>query len=339
MHSSKTPIDPKWLDNGPNKKRPRQNSLASPRTISFSQEKQGTTKKSISAANQPEPDDFEAVFNEFKYDMQRKKGSIEDQQIEKPKNKSKRDGKDSQLESERRLLESEASSKGTTKVKTLRSLDRNGKKSQSLSDDTQSRRHQKPAAPVHGGDEDSPDDEIWSIANALGENPPKVPKNPLRLSRENDSIEQEDVLKAKTAPGDDSLWSDSDPDDSSQSEEVEKKGRKSRAQKSKKLPEHEQSASYTFDGIGVLEEILSNNPIVKSHSSLLKEGNEKELRELLHPILQQPKFGPFALEPLDLQNETAHHQVPASLARYLAPFQREGVSFLHECLTSHRGGM
>ena len=60
----------------------------------------------------------------------------------------------------------------------------------------------------------------------------------------------------------------------------------------------------------------------------------------LHPNFKNPKFGPYEpMEPLLLpndQNETLL-QVPASLNRFLAPFQKEGVRFMYKCLARRSG--
>jgi hypothetical protein len=62
--------------------------------------------------------------------------------------------------------------------------------------------------------------------------------------------------------------------------------------------------------------------------------------EDLHPNFKNPKFGPYEpMEPLLLptdQNETLL-QVPASLNRFLAPFQKEGVRFMYKCLSRRSG--
>jgi hypothetical protein len=61
--------------------------------------------------------------------------------------------------------------------------------------------------------------------------------------------------------------------------------------------------------------------------------------EDLHPNFENPKFGPYELEPLLLSNDQVDTvvQVPASLSRYLAPFQKEGVRFMYECLARKSG--
>jgi hypothetical protein len=58
------------------------------------------------------------------------------------------------------------------------------------------------------------------------------------------------------------------------------------------------------------------------------------------PSLANPHFGPYPFKPLELINRetgTSQHEVPAALARYLPPFQREGVQFLYDAVCEDRG--
>jgi len=60
----------------------------------------------------------------------------------------------------------------------------------------------------------------------------------------------------------------------------------------------------------------------------------------LHPNFENPKFGPYEpMGPLILSNNQNGDviQVPASLNRYLAPFQKEGIRFMYECLARNSG--
>jgi hypothetical protein len=57
---------------------------------------------------------------------------------------------------------------------------------------------------------------------------------------------------------------------------------------------------------------------------------------ILHPSFDKPQFGPFELEPLIL-NEVGPLQVPASICRYLLPYQREGIRQVYNCLVKWQG--
>ena len=60
----------------------------------------------------------------------------------------------------------------------------------------------------------------------------------------------------------------------------------------------------------------------------------------LHPNFENPKFGPYEpMEPLVLSNsqEESPVQVPASLNRYIAPFQKKGIQFMYDCLARNSG--
>ena len=62
--------------------------------------------------------------------------------------------------------------------------------------------------------------------------------------------------------------------------------------------------------------------------------------EDLHPIFENPKFGPYEpMEPLVLSKDdnVPPIQVPASLSRYVAPFQKEGIRFMYDCLARQSG--
>jgi hypothetical protein len=62
----------------------------------------------------------------------------------------------------------------------------------------------------------------------------------------------------------------------------------------------------------------------------------------LKPEFSSPKFGPFELEPLVLgpPELTNHHQVPASIKRYLPIYQQEGIRFLYnQAIVLRRGAI
>eukprot|EP00536_Pseudo-nitzschia_multiseries_P001184 jgi/Psemu1/180418/e_gw1.14.87.1 len=60
----------------------------------------------------------------------------------------------------------------------------------------------------------------------------------------------------------------------------------------------------------------------------------------LHPEFKDPKFGPYEpMQPLVLSGDQSEItvQVPASLNRYLVPFQKEGIRFMYDCLARKSG--
>jgi hypothetical protein len=68
-------------------------------------------------------------------------------------------------------------------------------------------------------------------------------------------------------------------------------------------------------------------------------GVDDEDLEKLKPALPNPKFGPYEpMEPLVLgERDGREVSVPASLNRYLAPFQKQGVEFMYKCLDRKSG--
>ncbi|CAB9509245.1 CHD3-type chromatin-remodeling factor [Seminavis robusta] len=61
-----------------------------------------------------------------------------------------------------------------------------------------------------------------------------------------------------------------------------------------------------------------------------------------YPTLGNPYFGPFDNVPLKLVNKQdarSDHKVPAALARYLPPFQREGIQFLYNAVVNNYGAI
>lgn len=102
---------------------------------------------------------------------------------------------------------------------------------------------------------------------------------------------------------------------------------------------------------------VDSNPSSPTKKSLIDEledaNNEDEERKAnrikQHPHFANPTFGPFDNTPLVLKNLEAaedendsggqHHQVPASLARYLPDFQREGVGFLYNAIINGKGAI
>eukprot|EP00934_Nitzschia_sp_Nitz4_P000067 Nitzschia sp. Nitz4//scaffold38_size140716//41140//46477//NITZ4_003135-RA/size140716-augustus-gene-0.121-mRNA-1//1//CDS//3329550042//67//frame0 len=141
-------------------------------------------------------------------------------------------------------------------------------------------------------------------------------------------VEPAPQVVAKVTKGNcgDSLWSDSEAEDEAP---PPKRGRKDKSPGNKAIRGHPSHIP------GIPSMGLSGTNMGMPFSDM----NTKELGSTLHPTLQSPKFGPYDLEPIHLQNGSQEHQVPASLSRYLAPFQVEGVKFMYNCLTRGTGSI
>jgi hypothetical protein len=215
--------------------------------------------------------------------------------------------------------------------------------------------------------DDSSDDEMPSprkyIADSDDENDGKPKKtkailNPITLEQQQQSIaataaQKSPPTKARNDDDQDDLWGDSDDDlqkDESDDEPKKPRGRSKKSKKSSKSkigkssstsssPGRHRSAATDFSGGGSKYWYLRNED---DHDikQLLKSNDEEKLESLLHPELEHPFFGPFELEPFVLGGGTeTTHSVPASLSRYLAPYQRGGIQFMHKCLTSSQGSI
>jgi hypothetical protein len=72
------------------------------------------------------------------------------------------------------------------------------------------------------------------------------------------------------------------------------------------------------------------------YSDELEEEFDEDFENTLIPMFENPQFGPFPFEPLKLPScdNADVHEVPASINRYLKPFQQEGVTFLYSCIVT-----
>jgi hypothetical protein len=96
------------------------------------------------------------------------------------------------------------------------------------------------------------------------------------------------------------------------------------------------------------------------HKTVLAKNDDDDMAlETLKPDFAHPMFGPWEFEPLVLQvpvpteqEETPPHlesirarcrskpfQVPASIARYLGKYQKEGILFMFRTVFQHSGGI
>lgn len=71
---------------------------------------------------------------------------------------------------------------------------------------------------------------------------------------------------------------------------------------------------------------------------LIEQKDLTGLESMEHPFLEFPSFE-SNFEPLEMGEGQSRHLVPASLSRYLFDYQKEGVRFVHNCLTSRMGSV
>jgi hypothetical protein len=72
------------------------------------------------------------------------------------------------------------------------------------------------------------------------------------------------------------------------------------------------------------------------------EENQEDLAQQLKPVFTSPKFGPFEdeLDQIVLpRSEEEYDQVPNSIVRYLPPYQKFGIEFLHAALFAGSGAI
>lgn len=169
-----------------------------------------------------------------------------------------------------------------------------------------------------------------------------LPRNPLVLMRQEE--EEASARNNLTPPTptsraqDQKLWSDNEDDMLSTAS-------KARSRTDDATNKHEKSSTYNIDD----EETLLGNLCEKNRQMKKKEDkyepqkisitgpycrclDDQDLERFRlqnKPFFAEPKFGPSSFEPLEL-GQGSMHKVPASIARYLADFQKNGVRFMYE---------
>jgi hypothetical protein len=164
----------------------------------------------------------------------------------------------------------------------------------------------------------------------------RLPRNPDALQREEGTPvgRQKSVNRCFSDDDSDGFMSDCDPP--MNSEEKPKQPSPSR-NKRKQSPTMESSKNKRTKG-----RYDSDNDDDDDFRVLLADddlGNDNDDLETLKPTLPNPKFGPYEpMEPLILGEHNGRQvSVPASLNRYLAPFQKQGVEFMYKCLYRRSG--
>eukprot|EP00980_Cylindrotheca_fusiformis_P005899 scaffold1242_cov123-Cylindrotheca_fusiformis.AAC.8 len=183
----------------------------------------------------------------------------------------------------------------------------------------------------------------------------KVVLNPITLAQQEQRLTATAALQAspkKTSNNNqDDLWGDSDNDiqaDESDDQGKKPRGRHSRTKKGIKSkrtksasasgsPGRKKAASFNFSDGGSKYWYLRDDDS-NDTKQMLKTNDEEGLTSTLHPEIDYPFFGPFEPKPFVLgEGSGTTHSIPASLSRYLAPYQKAGINFMHKCLTSNQG--
>ena len=168
---------------------------------------------------------------------------------------------------------------------------------------------------------------------------PAVALNPIALQKQKD--EQFRASLAMFPPQsavkhNDELW-DSDPETESKEEprqDSSKKKRNKRKMSTCSGSKSMQRAGRAFEGF------WDDNNVLNSRGHMLSECSEQQLTEKIHPDgLTNLVFVNMASTPLVLEHGEHSYEVPPSLTRYLAGFQREGIEFMFACLGQNMGCM
>ena len=201
-------------------------------------------------------------------------------------------------------------------------------------------------------------DDEQSGSEEVSKGSPKKARNPITVAKEQDERfyagtkmnPHQSNTKSKVGDDDDSLWDDDcEPVKTTTSKRVESSTNKKR-KTSHSSVKRKSDASRTKSRNYKSQE---NNDRYESDVDSPSSGGEDVLLqdtdtgigiglESFKPEFETPKFGPYEMEPLLLTNDNLngqHHQVPASLNRYLLPFQKDGVRFLYECLSRKSGAI
>ena len=165
-----------------------------------------------------------------------------------------------------------------------------------------------------------------------------VALNPIALEKQKDEQFKASLANLPPPPihkQNDELW-DSDPETEQKEDQSrgssKKKGNKRKTSTVSSKPM--QRAGRAFEGF------WDDNNVLKSRGHLLSEYNEQQLAEEPHPDgLTNLVFENMASTPFVLEYGDQRYEVPASLSRYLADFQQEGIEFMFSCLAQNMGCM
>lgn len=151
---------------------------------------------------------------------------------------------------------------------------------------------------------------------------PKPPRNPLTMSKMSHATQQQ-AFPSNHLANDDNLWSDIDDDnkESPKNSKPEKKQKPSKRKKNKRNEDPERDPSYNQPSTDTLDR-LTEDEIANVDLSELK------------PVFDFPKFTAEPEEPFVLNAGNLGFEspvcVPASISRYLPPYQKEGIQFMYD---------
>jgi len=210
-------------------------------------------------------------------------------------------------------------------------------------------------------DSDGDDDASAAGPKTVASADRSTPRNPLALMRESmrDASTPADESTRLLDDGTDALWSDDDDDVIIQNpicSENSKKKRGRVAATKRRTPLSSTSSTNGDDlAAGVLKSdskqrrVAPKQPPAPIPRRLLVEEEENEMvdieeakSELKPSFSGEPKFGPYALESYEIgrdKNSGEIFEVPASINRYLPPYQQIGVDFLFRNIVSGTGAI
>jgi SNF2 family DNA or RNA helicase len=141
------------------------------------------------------------------------------------------------------------------------------------------------------------------------------------------------------------LWDDSENEEPSEEEDKKKlRATRKRSSESRKDPNEEDGGEdkkkkptrkKNSDGRKSAKHRSSHGSVSGRYSDESDDEFDEDFENTLIPTFENPQFGPFPLEPLKLpsgDNADDVHEVPASINRYLKPYQQKGITFLYSCI-------
>jgi hypothetical protein len=173
--------------------------------------------------------------------------------------------------------------------------------------------------------------------------PRPSPRNPITLARE----EQADVQHFQNHPlsGEavEELWDDSNwlPDEKEAEPKPKKTRKKPASKKADPTDDKSKKTAPTKKPRPVSKSPAIPEPTCDDYlNSKLDVADEKYSSQALIPHFDDPKFGPFELEPFAIgPHDSNRYFVPASIIRYLPDYQRDGIKFMCDAVIEYGGAL